>query len=74
MRVYMSDHIEAPIGPTASTIMPTNTGILQRACPCGQHSSNGGECELCRKKREGIIQRAAVTATPANGVPSIVQE
>ena len=36
-------------------------GVLQRACACGQHTSGaGGECEECKKKREGMLQRAAI--------------
>jgi hypothetical protein len=42
-------------------ITPVTGGVLQRACACGQHtSSGGGECEECRRKREGILERAAV--------------
>ncbi len=49
-------------------------GVLQRACACGQHSHGGGECEGCRKKREGTLQRAATGAAPTNEVPPIVHE
>jgi hypothetical protein len=45
---------------------------LQRKCACGQHTIAGGECEECRQKREGMLQRAAVNTAPTNGVPSIV--
>ncbi len=43
-----------------TTFTPVRRGILQRACACGQHSGNGGECESCRKRREGMLQRAVV--------------
>lgn len=36
--------------------------ILQRQCACGQHTG-GGECTECRQKREGTLQRTAVTTT-----------
>lgn len=51
-------------------------GLLQRKCACGQHTIAGGECEECRQKREVVMQRAAVSATPVNenGVPPIVHE
>ncbi len=52
---------------------PVQTGLLQRQCACGQHAGSG-ECEECRKKREGTIQRAAVSATPVYNVPPIVHE
>jgi hypothetical protein len=50
------------------------TGMLQRKCACGQHTGSGGECESCRKKREGTLQRAAVTTAPATVVSPIVQD
>ena len=63
---------------TASISKPSFTpilsGLLQRTCACGQHTVAGGECEECRQKREGMVQRAAVSAAPANSVPSIVHE
>ncbi len=53
---------------------PVQTGLLQRQCTCGQHTIAGEECEECRKKREGTIQRAAVSAAPVNAVPPSVHE
>jgi Domain of unknown function (DUF4157)/L,D-transpeptidase catalytic domain len=49
-------------------------GILQRKCACGQHTIAGGECDECRQKREGMLQRAAVSVAPTNGVPPIVHD
>jgi hypothetical protein len=48
---------------------PVQTGLLQRKCACGQHTIAGGECEECRQKRMGMMQRAAVNSGPVNGVP-----
>src|SRR5438270_5336422 len=48
--------------------------VLQRQCACGQHTTAGGECEECRKKSEGTIQRAAISSTSTGGVPPIVHE
>ncbi len=49
---------------------PVHSGILQRC-------SGGVECEECRRKRlerEGMMQRAAVSAAPVNSVPPIVHD
>jgi len=43
---------------------PVMGGVLQRQCACGQHTGSGGECEECKKKRQGILQRAAVNNSP----------
>src|SRR5258708_36455630 len=47
------------------SITPVHSGILQRC-------SGGVECEECRQKRLGMLQRAAVSAVPVNSVPPIV--
>jgi len=54
------------------TPMPSN--LLQRQCACGQHTSAGGECEECKQKREGTLQRAAISPSPLHEVPPIVHE
>ena len=55
-------------------ITPIAGGVLQRQCACGQHTSTGGECEECKQKREGVLQRAAINPSPVHDVPSIVHE
>src|SRR2546430_6786988 len=57
-----------------SSSMSNQTGILQRKCACGQHTIAGEECEECRQKREGMMQRAAVSSAPVNAVPPIVHD
>src|SRR5258708_8822667 len=59
----MSTQVQAQIK-TASqpSFTSVQTGLLQRQCSCGQHTG-GGECAECRQKREGTLQRSAVTAT-----------
>src|SRR5260370_36177210 len=59
-----------------TTAKSLSNGVLQRKCACGQHTIAGGECEECRQKREGMLQRAAVNAAPtaSNGVPPIVHD
>ncbi len=60
--------------PTTPTFSSVPTGLLQRKCACGQHTGAGGECESCRKKREGTLQRTAVSPSPVNDVLPIVHE
>jgi hypothetical protein len=43
------------------TVTPIVSGVLQRQCACGQHTSMDGECEECKQEREaGMLQRAAI--------------
>jgi hypothetical protein len=45
-------------------ITPVVSGLLQRVCACGKHSTgSSGECEGCRKKREGMLHRSVVLQT-----------
>jgi Domain of unknown function (DUF4157) len=53
---------------------PVQTGLLQRKCACGRHTVAGGECAECRQKREGTLQRAAMSSASVSAVPSIVDE
>ena len=40
------------------TFTPVASGLLQRACACGQHTADiGSECEECKKRRQGVLQR-----------------
>ena len=57
-----------------SFFTPVSSDLLQRKCICGNHTIISGECSDCRKKREGIMQRAAISAVPVNAVPPIVHE
>jgi hypothetical protein len=49
------------------TITSVASGLLQRCTATT-------ECDDCRRKREAIMQRAAVNSSPANEVPPIVHE
>ncbi len=50
-------------------------GLLQRKCACGGTPGPSGECEECRKKRQGTLQRVAVGKDLTDSVvPSIVQD
>lgn len=69
---------EQAAGQTQAVIKPTFTpiisGLLQRQCACGQHTSIGGECEECKKKRENTLQRASISPALVPDVPPIVHE
>jgi hypothetical protein len=63
----LSTHTPAP------PFTPARGSILQRACACGQHSGNGGECAACRQKRLGL-QRQATSQTAPDVAPPIVYD
>lgn len=56
----------------ALTAAPVN--LLQRKCACGGNPGPSGECEACRKKRGGMLQRSALNAQPTLSVPPIVHD
>jgi Domain of unknown function (DUF4157) len=58
----------------APALQSVQIGLLQRQCACGNHTIAGGECEECRKKRDGMLQRTAASAAAVNGVPPIVHD
>lgn len=73
--------------PKTPVVSSLKGGILQRKCDCGQHTLAGGECEECRKKKQGelplkgfsskepsTLQRAAISSAPApaSAVPPVV--
>ena len=58
---------------TAERSSGVRRGLLQRKCACGGAVSSGGECEECRKKKKGVMQRHPVGPEPAVA-PPIVNE
>ncbi len=71
----MSEYLTAQTQTVAkSTIKPAASGVLQRQCACGQHTSAGGECEECKNKRESVLQRSAINPSPVHEVPPVVHE
>jgi Domain of unknown function (DUF4157) len=70
----MSDQSYTAAQVQQKTLMGSSlkSSLLQRKCACGQHTIAGGECEECRQKREGAMQRAAVSSAPVNAVPPVV--
>ena len=59
---------------TKPLFVSTRSGLVQRTCACGQYSGSGGECESCRKKREGMLQRVAVNLVPVHNALPIVHD
>ncbi|HLJ33068.1 MAG TPA: DUF4157 domain-containing protein [Ktedonobacteraceae bacterium] len=55
------------------SITPTQHGLLQRTCDCGQHAG-GGECAECKKKNGGTLQRASVATSPGIAVLPVVHD
>jgi hypothetical protein len=48
--------------------------VLQRKCACGGNPGPSGECEECRKKRLGMVQRSALNAPAPMTVPPSVHQ
>src|SRR5437899_11017772 len=69
----MSAELQSQVTTIPSSPLSVCSGLLQRWCACGQHTS-GGECAECHQKREGVMQRVAVNTTSTNSVPSIVHD
>jgi hypothetical protein len=42
------------------SFLPSNRGILQRKCACGNHTIAGGECTDCAKKKMGLQRKLTI--------------
>jgi hypothetical protein len=60
--------------PVSPAFTPMRSGKLQRKCACGGTPGHTGECEECRKKAEGQLQRRTATNATPTEVPPIVYE
>jgi hypothetical protein len=65
MQTLLQKHTSRPL-----TSIPH--AALQRKCACGGNPGPSGECEECRKKRLGMVQRSAVASAPAGFAPPVV--
>jgi len=63
----MSGQATVQMQATKPTFIPVTHGLLQRCTATT-------ECTDCRKKREGMLQRAAVNNSPTLEVPPVVHE
>jgi Domain of unknown function (DUF4157)/L,D-transpeptidase catalytic domain len=43
-------------------LTPARSGLLQRQCACGSHTSGGGECAECSKKKLGLQRKLRIGA------------
>jgi Domain of unknown function (DUF4157) len=59
---------------TASPVITSAlTAVLQRTCGCGQHTTSGGECDECKKKKIMLERHAAGAGAPAVAPPIVHQ-
>jgi hypothetical protein len=72
MSMQAQTQVKSAVAPKPSLI-PVQTGLLQRKCACGGSPGVDGECEECRNKRLTLQRRAANKAEPSP-VPPIVHE
>lgn len=46
-----------------ASFLPSNRGILQRKCACGNHTISGGECTDCVQKKMGLQRKLTIGAS-----------
>lgn len=66
--MIITHHLQNTLTPS---FMPIQSGLLQRKCPCGQHTIAGGECTECRKKRDNPQRKAASHSEPEIASPIV---
>lgn len=65
---------ETAVKPTPQPFAPAATGLLQRKCACGKHTTDQhGQCTECKKKGQ-LLQRRAVNQNGPAVAPPIVHE
>lgn len=69
----MKASVQTQAAPALKPIISHNN-LLQRQCACGGAPGFSGECEECRKKRQGTLQRAAANRATVIRAPSIVND
>jgi hypothetical protein len=68
-------YMQLPYAQESTSSLANAPGILlQRQCACRQRSDSAGECESCRRRRKGNLQRSAMHSSPISQVPPIVHE
>jgi hypothetical protein len=65
---------QTTVKPTPQPFSPTATGLLQRKCACGNHTTDQhGQCTECKKKGQ-LLQRRAINQNGPEVAPPIVHE
>ncbi len=59
---------------TRIALHPAHRNLLQRKCACGGTPGPSGECEQCRQKRPGLVQRSATGTQSPSVAPATVHE
>jgi hypothetical protein len=67
-------HLQAKSHHKAATHQHMPGLVLQRKCACGGNPGPSGECDECRKKRLGMVQRLALNVPAPMTVPPIVHQ
>ncbi|HJV48815.1 MAG TPA: DUF4157 domain-containing protein [Geothrix sp.] len=70
LKAFASKHNTSP---DRSSLGPVRTGLLQRACACGQHTG-GGTCAACRDPSESSLHRAAASAASVSELPGAIHD
>jgi len=60
--------------PKTMVFTPMAHPVIQCKCACGGNPGPSGECEECRKKRGGALQRSAQNVQSRTSVPQIVHD
>jgi hypothetical protein len=68
----ISDHVMRMPNPSTTTTTTQADNQLQRKCACGSTAS--GECESCKKEKEGMLRRSSSAVPSAEYAPPIVHD
>ena len=49
--------------PKTTSLLPPAQGLLQRQCACGNHTTAGGECTECAKKKLNLQRKLSIGAS-----------
>jgi hypothetical protein len=73
----VSQRVPTQIGQPLKTAASPVSGMLQRKCACGQHTTAGSECTECGKNRLSLqraTQDSELETRNSGGVPPIVHD
>jgi hypothetical protein len=71
----MGSEVQTKSSPTVTpAISHAPVNLLQRKCDCGGDGGISGECEDCKRKRLGVLQRSPINRAQITNVPDVVEE